>query len=114
MRRLISAATILLSASLLFARLGNYALWDDDAVTALAARGVWRTGDTSVILDHNVVACRSGLLLSGTHERSTSPLPAYPAAPFVGLFGDSPLAARFPFALLGLASVALMAKENGR
>jgi 4-amino-4-deoxy-L-arabinose transferase-like glycosyltransferase len=108
MRRAIAAGTILISAILLFAGLGHYALWDDEAVTALAAEGVWRTGDTSVILDHNIVAYRNGLLLKGTHERSTPPLGAYLAAPFLGIFGHTSFVARLPFAFIGLASVGLM------
>ena len=108
MRRLIAAITVLLSALLLFARLNHYALWDAEAVPALAGEGVWRTGDTSVVLDHNVVAYRAGLLLRGTHERSTPPLGAYIAAPFVGRSGAQAWVVRFPFALLGLASVGLI------
>lgn len=108
MRRTIAAGTLLISAILLFAGLGHYALWDDEAVTALAADGVWRTGDTSVILDHNIVAYRSGLLLKGTKERSTPPLGAYFAAPFLGIFGHSALVARLPFAFVGLLSVGMM------
>src|SRR5262245_50500809 len=108
MRQTMAAVILFCSALLLFTRLGHYALWDDEAVTALAGKGVWRTGDTSVILDHNVVAYRGGLLLNGTKERSTPPLGAYLAAPFVGLFDGSTFAARFPFAFLGLCSVGLM------
>lgn len=100
--------TIAISATLLFTRLGHYALWDDEAVTALAGKGVWKTGDTSVVLDHNVVAYRSGLLLKGRYERSTPPLGAYIVAPFVGLFGGSQFAVRFPFAMFGLASVCMI------
>lgn len=102
---IIAGVTMVLSAMLLFSRLGHYPLWDDEAVTALAGRGVWKTGDTSVVLDHNVVAYRSGLLLKGKYERSTPPLGAYVVAPFVGYFGGSPFAVRFPFALFGLASI---------
>jgi hypothetical protein len=108
MRRLIAATTVLLSALLLFSGLNYYALWDDEAVTALAGEGVWRTGDTSVVLDHNVVAYRAGLLLRGTHERSTPPLAAYLVAPFVGRSGAQAWVVRFPFAVLGLASVGLI------
>lgn len=108
MRRTIAAGTLLISAILLFAGLGHYALWDDEAVTALAADGVWRTGDTSVLLDHNIVAYRSGLLLKGTKERSTPPLAAYFAAPFLGIFGHSALVARLPFAFVGVLSVGMM------
>lgn len=108
MRRTIAAGILLISAILLFAGLGHYALWDDEAVTALAADGVWRTGDTSVLLDHNIVAYRSGLLLKGTKERSTPPLGAYFAAPFLGIFGHTALVARLPFAFVGLLSVGMM------
>jgi hypothetical protein len=46
---------------LLFARLGTYALWDDEANTALFGQSVWETGDTVALRDHNVVAFRNGL-----------------------------------------------------
>ena len=39
------------STVLLFARLGHYALWTDEASTAITAAGVWRTGDTTAWLD---------------------------------------------------------------
>lgn len=93
---------------LLFARLGHYALWDDEAVTALAAQGVWRTGDTTAVIGHNVVGYANGRLLRGLADRSTPPLPAYVAAPFVGLASQSALAARFPFASMGVLCIALL------
>ncbi|HVT89302.1 MAG TPA: hypothetical protein VHD56_10650 [Tepidisphaeraceae bacterium] len=106
--KVIAIITLAVAALLIFVRLGHYSLWDDEAVTAFGAEGVWKTGDTSVIFDHNVVAYRSGLLLSGTHERSTPPLPAYLAAPFVGIFGRVPGPIRFPFAVIGLCTVGLI------
>ena len=92
----------------LFARLGHYALWDDEAGTALSAIGIWRTGDTSALLDHNLVAYESGKDLRSLHERLMPPLPGYLAAPFVGLLGRNAWAARLPFALCGAACVGLM------
>jgi hypothetical protein len=103
------AATILLgSATLLFARLGHYALWDDEAITALHAEGVWRTGDTSAVVGHNIVGYRQGTPLRGLRERYMPPLPSYLAALPVGLAGGGALAARVPFALCGLACVGLI------
>lgn len=104
----IAAMMLVASAVLLLARLGHYPLWDDEAITALAAEGVLRTGDTSAVVDHNVVAYGGGILLSGLHDRSTPPLPAYVVAASMALLGHTALAARLPFALLGLACVALI------
>lgn len=96
------------AAVLLFVRLGHYALWDDEATTALSAIGVWRTGDTVALVDHNIVAYRGGAELRNFHFRYIPPLPSYLAAPFVGLMGNSSLAARLPFAIAGLICVTLM------
>ncbi len=103
------AGTVLLVGSiLLFARLGHYALWDDEAITAVTAKGVWQTGDTSARIGNNVLAYRNGLLLRNMKDRATPPLQFYLAAPFLGLLGDSSLAARLPFAICGLGCVGLM------
>src|ERR1043166_198560 len=111
----VGLVVLLVSACLLFCRLGHYAFWDDEAGLALVAEGVWRTGDTSAVLDHNVFAARDGYLLRNLHDRSNPPLPAYFVAPFIGLSGSA-WAGRFPIALCGVACVALMLwwlwKEN--
>ena len=103
------AALIFVMAMLaLFARLGHYALWDDEAGTALSAIGIWRTGDTTALLDHNLVAYESGKDLRNLHERLMPPLPGYLAAPFIGSLGRNAWAARLPFALCGVVCVGLM------
>ena len=102
------SCVFVLAAVLLLARLGHYALWDDEAATALHAEGVWQTGDTSAVLSYNIVATYNGVNLRNLHERLEPPLQSYLAAPFVGLMGNNALAARLPFALCGLATVALM------
>lgn len=99
---------LLASAVLIFARLGHYALWDDEATTALSGIGVWRTGDTTAVIDHNIAAYESGKELRNLHFRYMPPLPSYMAAPFVGLMGNSALAARLPFAIAGLISIAIL------
>jgi hypothetical protein len=101
-------AVFVLSTCFLFLNLGRYALWDDESVSALVALGVQRTGDTSVILDHNIVAYRSGLLVRDGKDRSTPPLSTYLTATAFSVIGVSAFAARLPSACFGLATVALL------
>ncbi|MGA1823074.1 MAG: hypothetical protein ACMUIP_00330 [bacterium] len=97
------------TAFLMFFRLGHYALWDDEADTALFALSVWRTGDTYAMLDHNLIAHTYGMELKGLRNRYIPPLPFYLAAPFIGLAGQgTTFWARFPFALFGWLTVAVM------
>jgi hypothetical protein len=103
------AIIFVMSALLLFARVGHYAIWDDEAMISLVAKGILRTGDTSVLPDdHNIVAYRNGLLVRDLHDRSTPPLAAYLTAGSFALFGENACSARLPFALFGLALVALL------
>jgi hypothetical protein len=95
-------------AVLLFARLGHYPLWDDEAVTAIVGDGVWRTGDTSVVHGQNIMGYESGAPLRGLYEKFLPPLQFYVVAPFIGLLGDTAFVARLPFALAGLASVGVL------
>lgn len=97
------------SAAMIFTRLGHYALWDDEANTALFAKSVWRTGDATAVVGHNIVAHTGGAELRGLRNRSIPPLGYYLAAPFVGLLGDTALAARLPFAICGVLTVAFLA-----
>ena len=60
---LVAVLVLGISSILLFARLGHYPLWDDEAITALTSKSVWQTGDTGATFEHNVVAYRNGLLL---------------------------------------------------
>ncbi len=105
-----AALVILMGSSvLLFARLGTYSLWTDEASTAITAAGVWRTGDTSAWLDdHNLLTYRDGLLLNHQKDRYTSPLQFYVVAPFIGLLGHSSFACRLPMAICGLGTVLVM------
>ena len=97
------------SIILLFTRLGHYALWDDEAITAMTSRAVWHTGDTSVrVDDRNLLVYRNGLLVRNFKDRYTPPLQFYLIAPFIGLFGDSNFVCRLPLALCGLATVGII------
>ena len=94
---------------LLFAQLGHYALWDDEAVTALDAKGILRTGDTSILMDHgNIVAYRNGAIVQNFCDRVDPPFPNYLTAASFLLLGVNALAGRLPFALVGLGTTALI------
>ncbi len=104
-----TAVVIVGSALLLFARLGQYAPWDDEAITAMTARAVWQTGDTSArVDDHNLLIYRNGLLVRDLKDRFTPPLQFYVLAPVIGLLGEGNVAIRLPFAACGAITVAIL------
>ncbi len=94
-----------IAALFLFYNLDVYALWDDEANTGLIGQGVWASGDTLAQVGENLVAWGDALNLTGTYDRSQPPVQFYICAPAVGLLGPTALAARLPFALLGLGTV---------
>jgi len=104
----IAIVVIIVSSFFLFYRLGHYALWDDEATTAMFAQSVWDTGDTYAIRDHNIIAYNSGAELRDLRNRYIPPLQFYLAAPFVGYAPGSALAARLPFAICGLLTIGIM------
>jgi len=106
---ILGAGVILaVSAVFLFGHLGVYSLWDDEAETALGARGILQTGDTTALLGHNLHARRAGITLRDLHDRLTPPLASYLTAASFYFGKQDAWFARLPFALCGLASVALM------
>lgn len=107
-RLLLDGSFLLVAGFLLFARLGNYALWDDEAMVALASQGILSSGDTRAVVGDNLVAYRSGLLLQDQFDRSTPPLTSFLTAPSIAFFGPTSFAARFPWALLGFFFMALV------
>jgi hypothetical protein len=104
----LSIAVFGISAWLLFFRLGHYPLWDDEACTALFARGIARTGDTCALQDHNIYVFRGGSNLKNLRGRYEPPGPFYLAAPFVGVRGTGSFWPRVPFAACGLCSVGFL------
>ncbi len=101
--------TLVLAATLLFARLGHNAFWDDEATTALEAKAILRTGrNTALVGGGNIVAYRSGIALRGFDNRLDPLLAPYLVAGVFRVLGLNTWAARLPFALFGLGTVALM------
>lgn len=107
-KKIIGCVALLLCLPLLFYGLDHYALWDDEAMTALLARGILKTGDTSAFIDHNIIAYRNGILLSNGFDRSTPPLPSYVTAMAMHLFGNDAWVCRLPFAFFGFLTYALI------
>lgn len=104
----ISAGVLLISCGLLFANLGHYDFWGDEADTFLFAQGIVETGDLSAMHGHNVYAYRNGALLENLRNRATPPFPYYLEALFLAIGGQGTFVARLPFALCGLALVGLL------
>ncbi len=105
---LATVASLVVFALLVFIRLGEYALWDDEAQTALFGQAVWQTGDTSAVHGHNVVLYRDAVELDHRLlNRLVAPLPYYVEALFVR-GSRSAWWARLPFALAGLGTIALL------
>lgn len=96
------------TAVLLFWNLDYYPFWGDEADTVIFARNVWETGDVGAKYGDNLYLYRNGILLENLKNRSTPPLSYYFAAPFWGLAGADHFWLRFPFALCGLATIALL------
>jgi len=106
---LLPALFVLLGGLLLFSSLGAYALWDDEAGTALHGISVSQTGDTGALVGHNLVAFRNGVALKNLKERTVSPLQYYVCALFMTFGHATSLLARIPFSLAGFVALILMA-----
>jgi len=102
------------AAFLLFSDLGGPSLWEDEADTALFARAIRANGLPTAWDGRNFTDSDDGfrvaprLLGQDLVMVGTPWLPYYVTAASFTLFGESEWAARFPFALAGLASVALL------
>jgi len=105
-------AVLALAAPPLFAHLGEPALWEDEGDTAVFARAIVRSGlpvawDGQTLSDSDfggrLVRFGGELVMVGTPW-----LCYYATAASFALFGETRAAARLPFALAGLATVALL------
>ncbi len=95
--------------ALLLVRLGHYALWDDEANTAIFASNLWKFHDLLAWDGTNIIAYRDGLELTGIKNRVYPPFQYVWAAPWLGLLGRTAFAARLPFAAAAFGGFALWA-----
>ncbi|MBI2788805.1 MAG: glycosyltransferase family 39 protein [Elusimicrobia bacterium] len=109
MTRGIRAGLLALGAGLLLFRLGSPALWQDEAETALRAASIQQTGLPLMALDGVLVTAQPSL---AEHEGNASGvwiwntwLPAYATSLSFCLLGQTPFAARLPFALAALMTL---------
>jgi hypothetical protein len=92
---------------LLFAKLGHYALWDDEANTALTGKAILKTGDTSASVDgRNFLMYRQGTELEELKNRYLPPLGSCLAATSFLFFEPSACSARLPFSVIGFLGIA--------
>lgn len=100
---------LLIAAAALFTNLNGQHLWADEADTVVFARNIVRYGfpmawDGRTFIDSDRgERINSHLVMVGTPW-----VPFYVTAASFALFGESELTARLPFALAGLATVALL------
>jgi len=103
------AVLILLAPLLLFPNLGDRFLWQDEAETALLARSVARHGYPLAHDGRRTISDQPGS--PDVNDAGvwiwTPWLQLYPPAASFALLGESPAAARLPFALAGWAGVLL-------
>lgn len=109
--RAVAVGLVLLGSLLILPNLGNRYLWEDEAETALLARNVLRFGLPVAFDGVHVISQECGTDYDGQYLwRQTGWLPIYLAAASFRAFGEGTLAARLPFALIGLlAPVSLYA-----
>ena len=99
---------IVISAVIMFAKIFHYPLWDDEAIDGLMGKAILRTGDTSAIIGHNVMAYRNGLLLNNLRVEGEPPFTAFAAATSMKLFGETSGAARLPVTAFAFAGLLLL------
>jgi hypothetical protein len=110
-RRRLRAGLLALGAFLLLFRLGRPALWQDEAETALRAVSILQTGLPRMAVNGALVTAQRSLSqfegnASGVWIWNTW-LPAYMTSLSFAVFGQTPFAARFPFALCAFAALCL-------
>jgi Flp pilus assembly protein TadD len=98
-----------IAAALLLTNLGRDYLWEDEGDTSVFARNILRSGLPEAWDGTTFIAPDYGERLRFGFVMVSHPwLQYYAAAASFALFGESTWAARFPFALAGLATIALV------
>lgn len=108
LERAVVALILLLAAALFLTNLGNHFLWQDEAQTALLARTILSHGIPLGFDGTNYFSQELGIEYGDDHVwKWHTWLSFYLVAASLWLFGNNAFAARLPFALFGIATVAL-------
>lgn len=100
---------LLIGSFLLLGNLGNQYLWQDEAETALLAKTVLSQGIPMAYDGKNFFSQELGTDYGKNYVWRWFPwFPYYLLAGFFGIFGINTWTARLPFALFGLATIALV------
>jgi len=102
------AAVLAIAATLLFVRLDRDYLWADEGDTAVLAKSILRFGVPTAWDGVSFIDSDFGARLNDDFVMVSHPwLQYYVTAASFALLGQTTLAARLPFAFLGLATIAL-------
>ena len=97
---------LLVAAGLIFFRLDQRLLWNDEAETALLGRNILRYGIPKAFDGRNLISQEVGLEFGANYVWRWTPwLEKYLAAAAFAVAGESTLTARLPFALIGWLAV---------
>ena len=109
---------LIASATLGLIRLDNTHFWDDETLVTIVTKNLLSTGRLTGWDGRNLLAYRNGTALDKNLRPINAPLDMYVAAASFKLFGINTWAGRFPFVLMGVASVwllgVLLGDEFGR
>jgi 4-amino-4-deoxy-L-arabinose transferase-like glycosyltransferase len=104
------AVLILVASSYLaLTGLDSTYFWDDEALLSITAKNFLSTGQLTAWDGRNLYALNNGSYLSRELLVNVPPLDIYVAALSFRIFGISTWAARFPFAIAGLATLLVFA-----
>lgn len=97
------------AAVLIFPRLDDQILWQDEAETASIARTIFHYGIPKAFDGRNFFSQNAGVDYTETYVWRWHPwLPYYVVAASFSVFGETTFAARLPTALLGVATIILV------
>lgn len=103
------AVVLAVAAYLCLVRLGNTALWDDEAQDAIFGRNFLATGELTGWDGRNLYGYRDGAILDENLISRNPPVAPMLAAASFRLLGVGTWPARLPFTLMGLAALLMLA-----
>lgn len=102
------SAVLAFSGYLIFKNLGDVAVWNDEAETAIIAKNFLKTGHFTGWDGRNFQGIRNGSLLDKNLNDRNPPMQFILTALSFAVFGANNFTARLPFALIGFLTVILL------